>query len=142
MIAIDTNLLVYAHRRGTSEHKAAKRAIEKAVAHRFGWGLAIPTLSEFWCVVTHPSSAGGPSSAADASAFLRSLLQTGGGQLWTPREGFSDRFLKLATYLEVKGPRIFDVQIALIAFENGATELWTHDKHFVSVHGLQVRDPL
>jgi predicted nucleic acid-binding protein len=142
MIAIDTNILVYAHRRGTSQHKAAKRAIEKAITYRFGWGIALPSISEFWSVVTHPSSVGGPSTPFNAAAFLRSLLRTGGGQLWLPKEGFPDRFLELVANLEVHGPRIFDVQIALISFENGATELWTHDQNFVSVPGLKIRDPL
>ncbi len=142
MIAIDTNLLVYAHRRGTPEHKAAQRAIERAATHRSGWGLPVPTLSEFWSVVTHPSCVGGPSTVSDASAFLRSLLRTGGAQLWVPRVGFSKRFLELAVDLDLKGPRIFDLQIAVIAFDNGASELWTHDKQFVSVPGLRVRDPL
>jgi len=41
----------------------------------------------------------------------------------------------------VQGPRIFDLQIALTAFENGATEIWTHDRNFLSLPGLRVRDP-
>ena len=44
--------------------------------------------------------------------------------------------------LKIVGRRIFDLQIALIAFENGATELWSHDKNFVGVPGLKVSDPL
>jgi len=48
----------------------------------------------------------------------------------------------LADELEVCGARIFDLQIALIAFEEGATELWTHDRGFASVPGLRVVDPL
>jgi predicted nucleic acid-binding protein len=44
--------------------------------------------------------------------------------------------------LEVKGPHIVDLQIALIALEHGATEVWTHDQNFVSLPGLPVHDPL
>jgi predicted nucleic acid-binding protein len=42
----------------------------------------------------------------------------------------------------IRGPRIFDLQIGMIALENGARELWTHDAGFVAVPGLKVRDPL
>jgi hypothetical protein len=37
---------------------------------------------------------------------------------------------------------VFDVQIALTAFEGGATDLWTHDTRFVKVPGLRLHDPL
>ena len=37
MIALDTNLLVYAHRSATPEHKNAGAAIERAAASS-GWG--------------------------------------------------------------------------------------------------------
>jgi hypothetical protein len=48
----------------------------------------------------------------------------------------------VAADLAVSGPRVFDLQIAMAAFEGGATEIWTHDRAFVTVPGLRVRDPL
>jgi hypothetical protein len=44
--------------------------------------------------------------------------------------------------MKIAGPRVFDLQIALIALENGATEIWSHDHGFAGLLGLQVRDPL
>jgi len=41
VIALDTNLLVYAHRSATPEHKAARAAIERATASD-GSGFAAP----------------------------------------------------------------------------------------------------
>ena len=142
MIAIDTNLMVYAHRTGTPEHKAAKKAIEAAISRGQGWGIVFSCLAEFWSIVTHPACVGGPSKPAQARRFLYALLQSGDGQVWLPGPDFEDRFLRLAEALGVAGPRIFDLQIALIAFENGAQEIWTHDQHFVSLKGLRVHDPL
>ena len=142
MIALDTNLLVYAHRAGTAEHVAARQAIEQAIRTGAGWGIPLPCLAEFWGVVTHPSCAGGPSSAEQAASFLTNLLTDGGGRLWPPGPDFGLRLLQLAAQLNVTGPRIFDLQIALTAFENGATELWSHDHNFVSVPGLTIHDPL
>jgi hypothetical protein len=37
---------------------------------------------------------------------------------------------------------VFDPQIALTAFENGATEIWTHDHGFLGFPGLTILDPL
>ena len=142
MIAVDTNLLVYAHRRGLSEHRAAQRAIERASNDPQGWGISLQTVAEFWSVVTHPAAAGRPSVPDRATAFLRNLRQQGGMLVWTPGVGFDDRLLQLAVDLNVSGPRIFDLQIALTAFEHGAAELWTHDRSFVKIPGLRLVHPL
>ena len=56
MIAIDTNLLIYAHRCGLPEHRAARRAIQKASVDPRGWGIPFSCIAEFWSVVTHPES--------------------------------------------------------------------------------------
>jgi toxin-antitoxin system PIN domain toxin len=141
MIAIDTNLLVYAHRERTPQHRKARKAIEQASTSPRGWGMASAVLPEFWSVVTHPTSEGRPSTPGQASAFIRALTDAG-ALIWLPGPGFGERLLQTASALAVSGPRIFDLQIALSAFEGGATELWTHDAAFITVPGLRVRDPL
>jgi len=50
--------------------------------------------------------------------------------------------MRWASSLKVHGRRIFDLQIAAIALEHGAREIWTHDRNFVSVPGVKVHDPL
>ena len=69
-------------------------------------------------------------------------LSEAGAAIWLPGPGFGERLLQTASDLAVSGPRVFDLQIALMAFEGGATELWTHDAGFVTVPGLRIRDPL
>ncbi len=141
MIAVDTNLLVYAHRSAVPEHRAARKAIQAAANHPLGWGIAHSVVVEFWSIVTHPAASGRPSSPADAAAFLQALLG-GGAELWSPASGFAGRLMQAAVDLAVQGPRIFDLQIALTAFDNGATEIWTHDRAFLTLPGLKVVDPL
>jgi predicted nucleic acid-binding protein len=141
MIAIDTNILVYAHLGRTPEHAAACRAIETAARHASGWGIALPCVAEFWSVVTHRACAGGPSPANHVAGFLESLERSG-AQIWPPGPAFSRRLIQLAGSQEIAGPRIFDLQIGLIAWENGATQMWTHDSAFASPPGLRIVDPL
>jgi toxin-antitoxin system PIN domain toxin len=136
MIALDTNLLVYAHRSATPEHEAARAAIERAAASE-AWGFAAPVVAEFWAVVTHPASRGRPSSPDEAQRFL-AALQAAGALVWTPGPGFGLRLGQAAADLKISGSRIFDLQIALCAFEGGARELWSHDAGFVTVPGLRV----
>jgi uncharacterized protein len=142
MIAIDTNLLVYAHRTAVPEHRAARRAIEKAFADSRGCGISWPCIGEFWSIATHPSAQGGPSSPAQAKKFVTSLVELAQVRIWMPGEGFAARLMRSATDLAVSGPRVFDLQIGLIALENGAEEIWTHDQNFLKLRGLRVYDPL
>jgi predicted nucleic acid-binding protein len=142
LIAIDSDILVYAHRSGTPEHGAAREALQRASADPRGWGIPLPCLAEFWTVVTHPRAAGGPSSPAQAGRFLRALMHRAGACVWEPRPGFATRLLVASEQVGVSGARVFDLQISLIASEAGAVEIWSHDRRFLTVPGLELRDPI
>ena len=142
MIAVDTNLLVYAHRVAVPEHQSAQGTLEQASRDQRGWGVAVSCVAEFWSLVTHAKAAGRPSTPAEARDFVRVLVDDGGLQLWSPGPGFGPRLLQMAAELSISGTRIFDLQIALTAFDNGAVEIWSHDRNFVSFPGLVVRDPI
>jgi uncharacterized protein len=142
VIAVDTNILIYAHRSAVPEHHAARGAIEAACSAPRGWGIALASVFEFYGIVTHPSASGRPSTPQEAAAFLRMLEEQGGLVVWSPGPQFGRRLLQVAADLGVVGNRIFDLQIALCALEGGATELWTHDRAFVKIPGLRLRDPL
>jgi predicted nucleic acid-binding protein len=141
MIALDTNILVYAHRAGVPEHRSAKRSIEEAAGKADGWCIPFPCVAEFWAVVTHPASAGRPSRPREARQFLDNLVAAGAKILY-PRCGALERFLELAVRLDVQSARIFDLQIGLICQDAGAREIWSHDRNFITVPGLLVNDPL
>lgn len=141
MIALDTNLLVYAHRSATPEHAAAKRAIARAVADPRGVTIAVPCIGELWAVVTHPAAPPRPSTPKEASSFVQALVAAG-VTLSAPAPGFGSRLLTLAERMGVSGPRVFDLQIALVAAEAGATEVWSHDRGFVAPPGMRVHDPI
>jgi hypothetical protein len=125
VIAVDTNILVYAHRRGVAEHRTAQRTIERASEDPRGWGVTLHSVGEFWSVVTHPAAAGRPSSPERARAFLQSLRREGGRAIWTPGPGFRRPAAADGRRSRRVRTRVFDLQIALTAFDHGAAELWT-----------------
>lgn len=139
MIAIDTNLLVYAHREAAPEHRAARLALEHAAGNRAGWGIPSAAMAEFWSVVTHAASAGRASRPEQARKFIVNLLDAGAKPLYSRSW---ERIADLAVELDVRGARIFDLQIALACLDSGARELWTHDRNFTRVPGLEIHDPL
>jgi predicted nucleic acid-binding protein len=140
VIVLDTNLLIYAHRAGSPESRAARRVIDQAAKSPGGWGFTHNTITEFWCVVTHPAIEG-PSRPQQARDFLRGLTKVG-AHILAPADRFGERLAQVAADLNIQGPRIFDLAIALTAFVNGATELWTHDSGFAGIPGLRLHDPL
>ena len=141
VIALDTNILVYAHRQGAPEYSKAWIAIERASQDQRGWGVPLQVITEFWAISTNPSrpDASRPSEAAD---FINSLINETEMKVWFPLEGFSERLIELATQMGRRGVAIYDLQIALIAIDAGASELWTHDRNFVRLPELRVHDPL
>ena len=87
MIALDTNLLVYAHRAAVAQHQPARRAVTRASRSPGGWGFSLPVAVEFWSVVTHPTASGRPSTPNEAARFL-AALETAGAELWTADRHF------------------------------------------------------
>ncbi|MBU0677341.1 MAG: PIN domain-containing protein [Verrucomicrobia bacterium] len=142
MIAVDTNILIYAHRAGCRENSSAQAALEKAMAHSRGWGIPLPCISEFWAQVTHPRYPGGPSTSSQARDFIDTLTSDGHGKILLPKLRVADQLLELANELDIHGPRIFDLQIGLTALQQGAKRLWTHDRNFTLIPGLKIEDPL
>lgn len=107
MIAVDTNLLVYAHRSAVPEHRRARQALERAANHDAGWGISLPVLDEFWSIVTHPKAVGGPSTPTQAASFIRALAAQGEMRIWTPGVDFAEYFLEQAVKTSATGARIF-----------------------------------
>ena len=140
MIAVDTNLLIYAHRTTTPEHAAALSAIEQ-LCSAAQCAVCLPSIGEFWSIVTNAQLAHPASTSGQAKEFLVNLFNAG-VQLWLPTQKFEERLIGLAKELKVVAAHIFDLQIGLIALENGARELWTHDKNFTKIPGLRLHDPL
>ncbi len=54
MIAVDTNILVYAHRRDSEWHARAAAVLRERAEGAAPWAIAWPCIHEFLAVVTHP----------------------------------------------------------------------------------------
>ena len=54
MIAVDTNILVYAHREESPFHEPAKRSILELIGTGMPWVIAWPCVHEFLAIVTSP----------------------------------------------------------------------------------------
>ena len=142
MIAVDTNLLVYAHRRDSPFHRSAAEAVRGLAEGHAPWAVPWPCIREFFSISTHPRVYDPPSTPEQAcdqvDAWLESPSLTligAGGAHWPA----------LRTLLcegKVRGPLIHDAAIAAICVAHGVRELWTLDRDFSRFPALRVRNPL
>ena len=66
MIAIDTNLLVYAYREDSPFYERAKELIEALRAQTAPWGIPWPCIHEMIAVMTNPKAFKEPTGLTDA----------------------------------------------------------------------------
>jgi hypothetical protein len=142
VIAVDTNLLVYAHRKDSDFHSEAKSLVESLRRQQESWAVPWPSVHEFIGVVTHPKIFKEPSSLAEAFTFIDGLLASPQLQLIAESSGYIEKLRDLATAAKLKGPRIHDARIAALCLHHGVDEFWSADRDFSAFPTLRVRNPL
>jgi toxin-antitoxin system PIN domain toxin len=142
VIALDTNLLVYAHREDSEFHEAAKETVDSLRRQSGAWAIPWPCFHEFIAIATHPAIYQPPSSLAAALGFVESLFASPHLNLLAESSGYFTKLHALATAAKLKGPRIHDARIAALCLHHGITELWSADRDFSAFPQLKVRNPL
>lgn len=142
MIAVDTNLLIYAHREDSEFHKEALEALLNLADGNQLWGIPWPCIHEFIAIATHPSIYDPPTELRVALNTLDVWISTPFCRVIGEGAGYWSRLRDLALKGKVRGPKIHDARIAAICLHNGVTELWSADRDFSRFHDLKVRNPL
>jgi len=140
MIAVDTNILIYAHRADSPWHDAARQRLGE-VAEGL-WAIPWPCIHEFVAIATHPRIFDPPSPAAEAVATVDGWLAAPTLRLLAEAEGYWKLLAELLGASRVTGPRVHDARIAALCRQHGVTELWTADRDFSRFSGLRTRNPL
>lgn len=142
MIAVDTNLLVYAHRAGSPFFEKAVACITSLAQGRGAWAIPWPCIHEFMSTSTHPKVFDPPTKADVAIAAVDAWLASPTLQLLHESPDHWQIFSGLVKSGAVVGPRVHDARIAAICIGNGVRELWTVDRDFNRFPSLTVRNPL
>lgn len=142
MIAIDTNLLVYAHREDSPFHRTALDTLD-ALRHQTGpWAILWPCVHEFIGIVTHPKIYQPASPLARALAAVDAWQAGGNVHFLAESAGYLGKLRQLALAAKLSGPRIHDARIAALCLHHGVNELWTADRDFSMFPQLKTRNPL
>jgi len=142
MIAVDTNVLVYAHREDSEFHRPAKRALDLLRHQPAPWAIPWPCIHEFIAIATHPGIYRPPSPLAAALGFVDSLVASPQLQLLSEGPGYVEKLRAIATAAKVTGPRIHDARVAALCLHHGISELWSADRDFSAFPQLKARNPL
>jgi uncharacterized protein len=142
LIAVDTNLLVYAHRSDSPFHEAAYELMDNLRRGRAPWAIPWSCLHEFIAVVTHPKIFKQPTAIALAFDAIDAWLAGGNAQLIGESEGYLEKLRAQAVNAKARGPRIHDARIAAICLHHGIRELFSADRDLRRFPDLPVRNPL
>jgi len=141
LIAIDTNILVYARRAETPYHEKARSLIEKLANGVEPWALPWPCVYEFLRVVTHARVFDPPTDLDAALEDLESLLGAPALALLGEGPAHAGFLRQMVASGRTTGNLIHDAHIAALVIEHGARELWTTDRDFARFPGLRIHNP-
>jgi toxin-antitoxin system PIN domain toxin len=142
VIALDTNILVYAHREDSSWHDSAYRLVVELAEDRAPWAIPWPCLHEFLAIVTHPRIYAPPTPIQVALDQVGAWLGSPSLVLLSESEGYWTGLHSILLAGQVVGSQVHDARIAALCEAHGVRELWTADRDFSRFPGLKFRNPL
>ena len=142
MIAVDTYILVYAHRPDMEFHKRADRYLTDILESGLPIAIPYPCISEFLSIVTNQKIFKNPTPAEIALKELDGVLDFSNIYLIGELNGFYSLFNKLILNAKIKGGAIHDARIATICLQHEISELHTADRDFNRFKGLKTKNPL
>ena len=142
MIAVDTNILVYAHRRDSQFHAEAFTAVSGLAADPSAWAIPWPCLHEFLAIVTHRRIYLPPSSLPQALDQIDAWIEAPNLVLLSESVSHWTELREFLVSGAIVGPQVHDARIAALCRQHGVRELWSADRDFSRLAGLTVANPL
>jgi hypothetical protein len=142
MIAVDTNILVYAHREESPFHERAFSCIVELAEGTASWAIPWPCIHEFFSITTHPKIYDPPTPLQQAVEQLDAWLESPTLFLLTEAPEYWKVLRRIVCASQINGSMIHDARIAALCIQNGVTELLTADRDFGRFNDLKTRNPL
>jgi toxin-antitoxin system PIN domain toxin len=141
VIAVDTNVLVYAHRKEASEHARARALLERLAGGGERWAIPWPCVYEFFSVSTNARIwKAAASTPAQAWRQIQAWLAAPSLVLLSETDEFS-AVLEPLVRARVRGPVVHDARIAALCLAHGVDRLWSRDRDFSLFPELVVENP-
>jgi toxin-antitoxin system PIN domain toxin len=142
MVAVDSNILVHAHRRDSQWHEPAKACIEQLADSAASWAIPWTCIHEFLAVVTRERVFVPPTTVPKALEQVASWLESPSLVLLAESAGYEQVLSSMIERSKVSGSKIHDARVAAVCLHHGVRELLTADRDFSRFPGLKTRNPL
>ena len=130
MIAVDTNVLVYAHRAELPKHEAALAKLTALADGAAAWAIPVFCIGEFVRVITHPRLFDPPHTPQEACEALARMLAAPNLSVVLPGGGYLELFMEAVREAHAVGNLVFDAQIVALCREAGVSALLTEDRDY------------
>jgi len=142
LIAVDTNILVYAHREDSPFHKAALARVTELAEGSSNWAIPWPCLHEFLAIVTHSRIYVPPTPLERATEQVDAWLGSPTVALLTESATHWATLRAMLLEGRISGPRVHDARVAALCRQHGVRQLWSADRDFSRFAGFSVVNPL
>ena len=142
MIAVDSNLLVYAHRQDSPFFRPAFDALAGLAEGATPWAIPWPCIHEFLAIATSPRIYKPPTPLTTAIQQVDFWRESPSLRLIGELEGHWPELVKALRAGRIQGGSVHDARIAAICREHGVKELWTIDRDFSRFPGLNTTNPM
>jgi uncharacterized protein len=142
VIALDTNILVYAHREDSPWHEAARARLSALAEGPSAWAIPWPCVHEFLAIVTHPRIYKTPTPVPVALRAVDALLEAPGLVLLSEGDGHWAELRRLVGTGRAVGALVHDARVAALCLAHGVSVLWSADRDFSRFPDLAVQNPL
>jgi toxin-antitoxin system PIN domain toxin len=142
VIAIDTNILVYADREDSPFHEGVTRAVSHLAEGAAVWAIPWPCVHEFFAIVTHPRIYAPPTPLSRALAQVDAWLESPTLSVLSETPVHWATLRALLAKGHVSGAQVHDARVAALCRQHGVRELWSADRDFVRFAELRVVNPL
>ncbi len=143
MIAVDTNILVYAHRTDSPYHSQAASLIASLAEGDIQWAIPWPCCYEFLSVVTNRRIWGDRTTPVrQAWQQVTAWTDSPSNRLIGETGDFLDILHRFVDRPHVSGGVVHDARIAAICVAHGVETLLTRDRDFSLFPELPAHDPL
>ncbi len=142
LIAVDTQLLVYAHRADSPFHSAAAARMRSLCLGTVRFALPMQALAEFYAVVTHPRIYRPPSTPAQAVAQVHAWTESPACVVIFEGPSAMARLWETAEEAKITGPMVHDARIVATCLAEGVSTLWSADRDLSRFPSLRTENPV
>jgi hypothetical protein len=142
MIAVDTNILVYAHRGEAPFHEQAFECLRSLAEGSRRWGIPVSCIHEFLAVVTNPKVFRPASRYDQALAQIDAWLESPHVQVLHSGPEHWRILSELTRKARLQGGQFHDARIAAVCLEHDARVLWCADRDFGRFKAIRTINPL